>query len=168
MALHHDLLRQARHLATNEPRKPKQASLRRAISAAYYALFHLLIAEAASRFITGQGREDIREGLSRAFDHGSMKKAAVETVKPRWGRMRQLNSIPVPADLITVATAFVDLQQARHEADYDVARTFTRAETMALIDQTDEAMVVWNTLRRTIPADAVLSSLIAFAGMCRG
>lgn len=39
MSLHADLLKQARHLATKERRRPSQASLRRAISAAYYALF---------------------------------------------------------------------------------------------------------------------------------
>jgi hypothetical protein len=82
--------------------------------------------------------------------------------------MRQLQSIPIPRDLIKVANAFVDLQQARHEADYDVARTFTRAETTALIDQVDEAMAIWNALRRTIAADAYLSSLLAGTGMSRG
>ncbi len=46
MSLHDDLLEQAKHLANREPRRPKQASLRRAISAAYYALFHLLVDEA--------------------------------------------------------------------------------------------------------------------------
>ena len=38
MSLHQDLLAQARHLLRKEPRRPKQASLRRAVSAAYYAL----------------------------------------------------------------------------------------------------------------------------------
>ena len=41
-----DLLEQAKHLASRERTKPKQASLRRAVSTAYYALFHLLISEA--------------------------------------------------------------------------------------------------------------------------
>lgn len=168
MALHHDLVRQARHLAMNEPRRPKQASLRRAISAAYYALFHFLIAEATSRFITGVGRDAVRAGLGRSFDHGSMKKAALEAIRPRWGRMRQLDAIPVPTDLVTVAKAFVALQQARHEADYDVTRTFTRAETLALVDLADQAMAAWNRIRRSVAADAFLSALIAFGGMCRG
>src|SRR5712692_5365690 len=41
-----DLLEQARHLANREKKRPRQASLRRAVSTAYYALFHLLISEA--------------------------------------------------------------------------------------------------------------------------
>ena len=35
----HDLLAQARILATREPRRPKQATLRRSVSTCYYALF---------------------------------------------------------------------------------------------------------------------------------
>jgi len=46
MSLAKDLLDQANRLARSEKSKPKQASLRRAVSTAYYALFHLLIAEA--------------------------------------------------------------------------------------------------------------------------
>ena len=38
VSLHADLLRQARQLALREPGRPLQASLRRAISASYYAL----------------------------------------------------------------------------------------------------------------------------------
>lgn len=38
-----NLLAQAKLLATKEQSRPKQASLRRSVSAAYYALFHLLV-----------------------------------------------------------------------------------------------------------------------------
>ena len=34
-----------------EPRRPKQASLRRAVSAACYALFHLLVDDAERAFL---------------------------------------------------------------------------------------------------------------------
>lgn len=39
-----DLLQQAVGLAKVDARRPKQANLRRAISAAYYALFHSVLA----------------------------------------------------------------------------------------------------------------------------
>ena len=42
----HDLLEQAVRLAKLDVKKPKQANLRRAISSAYYALFHMLVDEA--------------------------------------------------------------------------------------------------------------------------
>src|SRR5438309_3480401 len=77
MSLHADLLLQARQLATREPRRPRQASLRRAVSTAYYALFHLLISEATSRLITGPGRGRLRQSLGRAFVHTAMREAAL-------------------------------------------------------------------------------------------
>ena len=76
--LHDDLLEQSRALLDLDRTKPKQASLRRAISTAYYALFHLLIHEATSRMtLRGVDRTAHRRALSRAFDHGAMKKASL-------------------------------------------------------------------------------------------
>jgi len=60
MSLPHDLLAQARLLATKEPRRPKDASLRRAVSTAYYALFHLLTDEASRFLISGSSRDPLR------------------------------------------------------------------------------------------------------------
>ena len=45
MAYPDELLELARELANLHPGHPHQASLRRAVSTAYYALFHLLISE---------------------------------------------------------------------------------------------------------------------------
>lgn len=45
MGFAEDLLEIAQHLATLYPENPRQASLRRAVSTAYYAIFHLLIFE---------------------------------------------------------------------------------------------------------------------------
>jgi len=42
MSIHADLLAQAKQLARKEPQRPRQASLRRAVSAAYYALFQMI------------------------------------------------------------------------------------------------------------------------------
>ncbi len=50
MALAQDLLEQAQHLAVYEGSNPSQAALRRSISTAYYALFHLLVEDAAQRW----------------------------------------------------------------------------------------------------------------------
>lgn len=57
-----ELLEQAGNLARREPRRPKQASLRRSISASYYSLFHFLIEE-ATRLTVGSGhnRKALRE-----------------------------------------------------------------------------------------------------------
>ena len=71
MAFAQDLLKQAFHLLNKESKNPTQASLRRSVSTAYYALFHLLIQEASANW----SRADTRDYLARAFEHRTMKQA---------------------------------------------------------------------------------------------
>ncbi len=70
MPFPNDLLEQARHLANREPKRPKQASLRRAVSTAYYALFHLLSIETAKNW----KRPAERSTVARMLDHSPMAK----------------------------------------------------------------------------------------------
>ena len=67
MSLPRDLLAQATLLATKEPRRPRQASLRRSVSASHYALFHLLVDTAARRLVSGNDRQG--QGQSRQYRH---------------------------------------------------------------------------------------------------
>jgi hypothetical protein len=71
MAFPNDLLEQALHLANREPKRPKQASLRRAVSTAYYALFHLLSIETAKNW----KRKDERQTVARMLGHKPMSDA---------------------------------------------------------------------------------------------
>ena len=167
MSLHADLLRQARQLALKEPRRPLQASLRRAISASYYALFHLLVDEATKRMFPGGDRAALRGCLARAFLHGDMKKVAQQFseggVSPKLSP--GMNGQAVQPELIGVAATFVDLQQARHEADYDTTRRFTRRDVVDLVDRAEQAFRDWTTVRRSVQADAFLAGLLAFGNM---
>ncbi len=74
MAYADDLLRLAREIANLHPGEAHQPSLRRALSTAYYALFHLLIADA----VASCGDPQLRAVLSRMFDHGPMRQASTE------------------------------------------------------------------------------------------
>lgn len=76
MSLSRDLLAQAKLLATKEKSRPKQASLRRSVPTAYYAVFHLLVDAATRRLVSGADRQPLRSCLARAFDHGVMKRVA--------------------------------------------------------------------------------------------
>jgi hypothetical protein len=166
LSLHNDLLRQARHLATKEPRRPLQASLRRATSAAYYALFHLLVDEAVRRMVSAPWLP-LRDCLKRAFDHGNMKKVAQQfanaSVAPRLSP--GLQSELLQPELRKVAETFVDLQEARHEADYNTAWRATRPDTLGVIEQTEQAFSCWRTVRRTVQADTFLVGLLAYDQM---
>lgn len=163
MSLSRDLLEQARHLAQKEPKKPKQASLRRAISTAYYALFHLLIDDACALLVSGSGsgRRSLRLTLRRAFGHGEMKKVSVAfragSPTPEW---RAVLTAPVPMDVRVVAAAFVDLQVARHEADYDLRQRYTRREALELVRRTEEAFDAWDRCRKSHAADTYLVALL--------
>ena len=167
MSLHADLLRQARQLALKEPRRPLQASLRRAISASYYALFHLLVEEATMRKFSGRDRAALRGCLGRAFVHADMKRVAQQFseggVSPKLGP--GMNGPAVQPELAGVAATFVNLQQARHEADYDTIRRFTRPDVIDLVDRAEQAFRDWNTVRRSVQADVFLTGLLAFGNM---
>jgi len=77
MAYHDDLIQHAIFLSElNLPDEPKQVDLRRAVSAAYYGLFHLLTAEAAQNW-KHQGH---RDRFARMFDHGRMKTCSSPSV----------------------------------------------------------------------------------------
>lgn len=163
MALANDLLDQAEHLAHLDERRPKQANLRRATSSAYYALFHLLVRDAIDRL--GPRRPlglDLRIG--RAFTHGDMKQVC-RSIMDR--RPSQILVDLVPAgfsgDLEFVARCFVELQEARHKADYDIASTQSRTETLELVRQVRDAFAAWETMRNLDEANVFLAALL-FAG----
>jgi hypothetical protein len=51
-----------------------------------------------------------------------------------------LGGAAFPPDLEVVAEAFVQMQQARHEADYDLVRRFTKTEAQDLVQLADAAI----------------------------
>ena len=169
MSLHTELLKQARFLARKEPKKPTQASLRRSVSASYYALFHLLVDDATRLMLSGPGRAPLRDSLARAFDHYTMKQTAAaftrdrDQIPPKLAVL--LNGERVQQPLVIVANAFIELQEARHDADYNRALRFTRQETLDLVDQADQAFRDWSLVRGTLQADTFLTGLLAYRNM---
>lgn len=153
MNLAEDLLEQANHLARRETRKPKQASLRRAVSTAYYAVFHLLVAEAVGNW----KRSDQRAKLAWAFEHGRMKQASIKTRSARFDGQ----SPQVVAGLKPVANAFIRLQEFRHEADYDDSLRLTRTDVVSWIALASDAFASWIAIRKeNIAQDYLLALLI--------
>lgn len=155
MAYHDDLLNQALQPVHREPGNPKQASLRRAVSTACYALFHLLISEAVANW----RRVDLRAALSRAFDHSIMKAAS--------NRIQDSRQFPftgeepgVVAALKSVAKTFAQLQEKRHIADYDNTTFWTRTEALAPVKSAEQAFATWKLIRNEQVAQAYLVSLV--------
>ena len=163
MTLHQDLLAQAHHLATREPRRPRQASLRRSVSASYYAVFHLLLDAATRRLVSGNNRAPLRHALRRAFTHSSMKATAVQFTGGAGGVSDKLepglNNLPLQPELKRVAATFRDLQERRHEADYDLSRSFSRLEALNLFHRAHRSFADWRTVSGTPQADTFLVGL---------
>lgn len=155
-----DLIEQAKHLAIRDRRKQKQANLRRAVSASYYALFHLLISEATLNW----KRPEQRASLARMFEHGKMKSASE---RQRAVCNHFLNSDP-PAGpsldrarhLHRVADTFFRAQQQRHTADYDNSARWTRTEVTSQIKEVEKAFASWRAIRDEPDAQAFLISLL--------
>ena len=160
MAFPDDLLELAQDLADSHPESPHQASLRRAVSTAYYAIFHLPISETTANW----ARPELRAALGRCFDHGPMKTAS-ET------KISQINTAlhdnppdgeekTVAIHLRTVANAFIQAQQRRNDADYNMAKEWTPVEVDKQIASVNEAFQTWNMIRGEAVAQAYLVSLL--------
>jgi hypothetical protein len=115
MGIAQDLLTLAGRLANPALEDPQQASFRRSISTAYYALFHLLVQESTRNW---SGSATAQVGLERKFEHKTMKDVSNSVLRNSW-RGWSIPSPLVPPELEAVAEAFVKLQEARQQADYD-------------------------------------------------
>jgi uncharacterized protein (UPF0332 family) len=146
MSLHADLLKQAKQLAQLDPRRPKQVNLRRAVSSAYYALFHLLTSQASALYAAEFG---LAARINRTLNHGEMKKVSLLIAN---GKLPKAVQAPgarytTPREVKTVANTFVILQEARHEADYDLTRTFSRDEALRFVQMAREAFEAWEAVK---------------------
>ena len=162
MSLASDLLTQAKFLASLDRGRPKQASLRRSISTAYYSLFHLLLQE--SSFMLAPGSLAIMQPLvTRSINHSDIKKVARWFAGP-WGNLpdelKARCTNPIPADLALFADTFSEMQHQRHEADYNIIKRFRRSESQKLISDTEAAMLAWSRIRRSEEAKQFLLCLI--------
>ena len=114
----------------------KQASLRRAVSTAYYALFHLLVDEAVGKWAI----ERQRSALARTFDHARMKRVCEDVVK------NAKSGANVPTDLSRVANNFILLQQHRHVAYYDNSKNWSHDDAIDVLDLATDAFSAWRTV----------------------
>ena len=76
-----------------------------------------------------------------------------------------LGGQPLQPELVRVANALVELQGARHEADYDTARRFSRREVLDFVERAEQSFVDWHDVRGSIQADTFLTGLLAFGNM---
>jgi uncharacterized protein (UPF0332 family) len=145
-----ELLNSARSLGRVDP--ATQATLRRAVSTAYYALFHFLVEEACANWM----RPEQRHALARTFIHKHMFDVSNS-------RVRQYKNAAQDSpefQLYSVANAFYWLQQERHKADYDMSSTLSAADVELAINLAADAFQRWNTIRNEQIAQDYLFSML--------
>jgi hypothetical protein len=150
-SLSSDLINQAKMLAKLETLRPKQSSLRRSISTAYYGLFHFLIEQSTNLIVgTGPDEEKNRQFVGRAFIHGKMKALCQEFVKSTPVDILQpffrSASNPSKTSMAKIASTFIDLQDERHRADYDLSVNFSRIGALNVHQRAVDAVKEWETL----------------------
>jgi uncharacterized protein (UPF0332 family) len=125
------LFDQADRLIASQAGRPRQADIRRAISSAYYGLFHGIITAAADLFVGVTNRDESRYGLVyRSVGHDRLrdlcKEAKKQTPADRLKPYVPKNGFG--ADIGAFAQALLELQEKRHDADYNVMIRMNRSD----------------------------------------
>ena len=131
------LLEAAERLVDERPRS--SAFKRRAVSTAYYAVFHALAKVCTDALLSSlsQDRNSKEyERIYRALDHGSLKSAFSREPLQTHTALRKIG------DLV------VKLQSERHRADYlpPIRNIFSKDDTKKIVDQARAAVNEINSL----------------------
>jgi hypothetical protein len=144
------LLNHARQLAerTADTTSPRSVHARRAISAAYYALFHRVCISVTWTLVPGDS-DHVRWAFCRTFDHGPIESVA------KWvqGQHKPPKSIAGLVDVAeqseqirTLTEKFVLLKQRRHDADYNHLIVFGRTNALHAVQESRAAIDTVNTV----------------------
>ena len=110
--------------------RPRQAMLKRAVSTAYYAMFHALCSSNANVLAGVWSGSNRLAWLRtyRAIEHGAAK-----------NRMEQ-HRVNLPSSIRFFAGSFAAFQEQRHQADYDFTAKFLRRDVITLIHRAESAI----------------------------
>ncbi len=129
-----------------------QTELRRAVSCAYYAMFHTLAASNANTLVGASPADQQRwawQQTYRAADHRPTRnKLSRASLGGRF-----------PAAIRIFGEAFSDAQQARHSAEYDPHSEFYATDITGLIDKVEDAVAAFNQIPNDIRRDLAIHIL---------
>lgn len=138
------LFEQAEKLIAPPPNgPPRQVDLRRAISSAYYGLFHFALMSVADEFVGITQRASRRYALVyRSIDHRTLKNLCSEarrpTPSPRYAPYIPANGFD--GNIQAFAAAVVGLQEKRHLADYNPQTRFRTIDAEFAIGTAQDAV----------------------------
>jgi uncharacterized protein (UPF0332 family) len=110
---------------------PRQVDLRRAISAAYYGVFHFTLAAAADEFVGKARRASGPYALVyRSISHRAFKELCNDVKKPVLPAKYRAYVLgtDISTNLRVFAATAAELQEKRHSADYNPEPRFKTSE----------------------------------------
>ncbi len=159
-----DLLATARLLlSAGAANPPSEAQLRRAVSTAYYAVFHKVVQAGAGRLMGSGSQGTAGYGLIyRSFNHGRMKSVCESLNVTRLSKtlQQQLGRTAVSPEMRSFAVAFTTLQEARHFADYDPSIRFILSDATGFVEEAEAAMATFDAITPGEKAD-ILALMLA-------
>lgn len=111
--------------------RPRQADLRRALSAAYYAMFHALARCCADALVGATPASRSQTAWTqtyRALEHGYAKNQCVRAIGNR----------EFPQGVRKFSEGFVRMQRLRQMADYAPDSDFSRSDVLQLVDEIEK------------------------------
>jgi hypothetical protein len=140
--------------------EPNEINFRRAISASYYGLFHQ-INGAAVDLIAPNVPTVTKHRIQRWFDHGEMKRICSRFLPAQLDQpLLDLIGPSSTADLQTVARSFIQLQEARHRADYDLSYKLDLQQARQHVELAITAFESWRRIEGTAEANIFILSLL--------
>ena len=155
------LLRLAHELAPEQvgQGQPRNTDLRRAISIAYYALFHSITRAAAEHALPG-APESEQNAFTRHVGHTAIKQVCgwIDGGDPPQAVSATVTRLRQSANVSDVAATFRALHEAREGADYDHDADITRPTTLGLIQRAEKAVEI-------VEADAATDDFQSLLGL---
>lgn len=133
--------------------RPGYTAHRRAVSTAYYAVFHAITGRVAET-VFPTTEEAFRRRVRRWIGHGDIRSVAtwVSRLEGTAGgdapaHIQNLlapvgGNVLIDADTVTIADGFLELNDKREQADYDHDAVFTRPDTLGHIGLARRAVEV--------------------------
>ena len=143
----------ARHILEQSATRPQQVSLRRALSTVYYALFHALAQNGADLLVGRTARNSLAwQRVYRGLEHNRAREACKNS--------ETMNRFP--AAIRHFGEMFVEMQQKRHQADYDPHANFLKSSVTYDINTAEQAIknfaTVGDNLRRNFSVHVLFKS----------
>ena len=155
------LLEQAVRLIGAGP--ARDVDLRRAISSAYYALFHAVMAGVGDTLVGRTHQTTPRYALVyRGIDHRTLKNLCLDVQKssPPAKYRPYILAERFGFELTAFSSAVVELQEARQEADHDPRRRFRTLNARSTIDLARTGLGHWKRIKAE--EKALFLTMLAF------